>query len=1592
MSPTLTPSLQEQFSGHPFLHQTRIVNQPGDLPETAQREILRNGLAPEAVRGLYADGQCYLVSSNLEDVATGIKVALHEAVGHYGIRALLGDRLEPVMLEIFNSFPRDHSTWKTTEERYAFLDTGTQAGKVAFAEELTAHMAETDAELSEWDMVQAEIRQAIRQQFPALPMTELDVKAMVQRSRESLILRHGDPGDASAIRDKLARRQRVTDSVIESQARNGRWAPDAMSLALWRDGGQVVNDDGVPSRLYHGSGGEVGDIRRGFWGVTDPDLANQYAKMRSDQGAPAQVIPYYANIKRPFDGDALKNVSASRSYPDGLSIGAFIDELIKQGDVTTQREETLHALGRSLVRAARREESGPTYEPNNFWYLPHWYFGIEGERLLANAFEIAGFDGVRFTEQGHLSYGAFSAAQLHFLDQGATPRGWQPDRHHGEGPMTERPAFREWFGDSQVIDPEGSPLVMYHGTTGDITAFAESKIRPIDLDASCNGYWFSSSKSTSPAMKDPSNVMPVYLAIENPAPYPLVEKVYRQVSRDRKQRAAARSEHDEVRYRLQEMGYDGFFFNEPVSLSSQQRETYARTGQVVLTDTRGQELVLRHREMAVRDWQEVPYQAEGVAYTNKNGQRVTLNAAHLDSGSLVRNLGYDELVSFDDVDVMLETLQQVSDFLAQKEGVLEVGQTRLEHTTIDSTYPELAPTGEVVNVVDLYNEYVGHVTGYESLEDFEAMHGELVAVAFKPEQIKSAIGNRGTFLRNHPDIRFSFLGEAAKTANRHTLDYAKRSLLAGLSSEAVRQRTGWHRGKDNRWRFEIDDSQAELKPALKSLQKGGNRSKAIDSLEYRRHADGTYSLTMHPRDAKATGDFIELVEVQRSVVNAMVPADVMQAIDAGEGVDEWGELFPEMGLTLRRDFDVAPMNALPLDQVLDHPALFAAYPQLSDVMVRVDPSLGGKASFGKASDGSSVVHLGRAYQLSNLMHELQHAIQFVEHFAMGGSPESRKQEAERAASATFTEAEIAFRAAGDNLPSLRDAYLRLSGIRLTLCHELGIDARDADASRQLRDAITPEQNGRYRAVTQAYYDAIEAAGGFDSPAVRALIDSGQALQRAYAATKVSDYAVFTDYMRLAGEVEARNVQARLLLSPAERQRLAPSDTQDTPDDDLLVVFNGEVMDNAPPPANIRAPKIREAPGRGAQAFLRWFADSQVVDSQGKPLVMYHGTNKAFDSFAKDLGGGSKGWFTSSPRLASTFGDSQNGGNVMPVYLSIQNPVDPDVALEKAREAGVPLIERREWLQTHWDGYRIEQSGATTYIPFWPEQIKSVFNVGNFDPAEEDIRLSVAGGTARTADRLTHDYARRALAAGMTPDLVRELTGWDKAAHQHTPPSQTEDVPREQQIRTSDGDRLITPSHPVSLAVVDATAGQVTNQTGAGRQLQDVADQLLGVLDVSGYEVGWMDGGCRIFAEALQTWSRDRIRLGATGRGQDVSHVVGILPLNEQSDSPCVLLDADGVNTPQGMLEKLAQIEKSPGEKMIAIEARADSLAAGIAADPPLSRRLGQLMEMRLGPFENWQSALSAELEDLGMTIEPTQNPTGSRHHDPSRGDMSPRGL
>nr|DAR15714.1 MAG TPA: PolyVal ADP-Ribosyltransferase [Caudoviricetes sp.] len=142
-------------------------------------------------------------------------------------------------------------------------------------------------------------------------------------------------------------------------------------------------------------------------------------------------------------------------------------------------------------------------------------------------------------------------------------------------------------------------------------------------------------------------------------------------------------------------------------------------------------------------------------------------------------------------------------------------------------------------------------------------------------------------------------------------------------------------------------------------------------------------------------------------------------------------------------------------------------------------------------------------------------------------------------------------------------------------------------------------------------------------------------------------------------------------------------------------------------------------------FKRWFKDSKVVDEDGKPLIVYHGSDADFNAF--DMTKGRANMDIQGAFFSPWDDDAAGyGGNVRAFYLSIQNPADEGTAykaLNRFKGQNEAGVKARKYLESL--GYDGVNNSGEEYIAFYPEQIKSATdNVGLFDPMNPDTRYSL----------------------------------------------------------------------------------------------------------------------------------------------------------------------------------------------------------------------------------------------------------------------------
>lgn len=173
-------------------------------------------------------------------------------------------------------------------------------------------------------------------------------------------------------------------------------------------------------------------------------------------------------------------------------------------------------------------------------------------------------------------------------------------------------------------------------------------------------------------------------------------------------------------------------------------------------------------------------------------------------------------------------------------------------------------------------------------------------------------------------------------------------------------------------------------------------------------------------------------------------------------------------------------------------------------------------------------------------------------------------------------------------------------------------------------------------------------------------------------------------------------------------------------------------------------------------FRIWFRNSKIVDANGKPLIVYHGTAEQFEVFRKQkandklgrsmgLGLGKDKFYLTTERAAGeafarsaeSLGRGKNP-QVMELYVSIQNPImqseyESRLAQKylqfknsdprqpgydyRARDRAIAALDR-EIKAEGYDGIWDQDSGQIAV--FEPTQIKSIYNGGDWSPFDPNI--------------------------------------------------------------------------------------------------------------------------------------------------------------------------------------------------------------------------------------------------------------------------------
>lgn len=210
-----------------------------NAPEVIIVEDMNDPAIPEAVRaenhrqlsqgatgepeGFIADNKVYIVASQMRTPGDVVRVLLHESLGHFGLRGVFGQELNPILKQVAALRRRDI---EAKAKQYG-LDASKEEDRLIAAEEVLAEMAQANPQSSIVKRAIARIRKWLRQNIPGFANLKLSDAEIIEgilipaqrfvqsgaRGVEAHGVRFSRSSSATATAFR-ARLDKITDSLI----------------------------------------------------------------------------------------------------------------------------------------------------------------------------------------------------------------------------------------------------------------------------------------------------------------------------------------------------------------------------------------------------------------------------------------------------------------------------------------------------------------------------------------------------------------------------------------------------------------------------------------------------------------------------------------------------------------------------------------------------------------------------------------------------------------------------------------------------------------------------------------------------------------------------------------------------------------------------------------------------------------------------------------------------------------------------------------------------------------------------------------------------------------------------------------------------------------------------------------------------------------------------------------------------------------------------------------------------------------------------------------------------------------------------------
>ena len=359
---------------------------------------------------------------------------------------------------------------------------------------------------------------------------------------------------------------------------------------------------------------------------------------------------------------------------------------------------------------------------------------------------------------------------------------------------------------------------------------------------------------------------------------------------------------------------------------------------------------------------------------------------------------------------------------------------------------------------------------YEATGDQRAVFEKTI------ERMNAALEKAGEAKGGGGD-RYTFGGENAVNADLDALGRAVDMDAAGTEMRDIFRETGWFKGADGKWRFEIDDSK----------------------MKYRHQGDLNYM---------SDPEYREYLDLWDKVVAAFEPAEE-------EDIKRFYELDPRYGGVARITVYRLREGGAVLSDIIEHEELFENYPQLRNAGIRFDKLDEGTLGIYNAIGNSIILDNSlRDAPEDTLVHEIQHALQDIEGFAKGASPEYWTRKLQQASV---------------DMQTARQAFWQ--------------DPRVLDLNHQVESGELDEE----------MYDETLDQLKEDNPDLKEKWERYQQLEKINNDLHYAGNSSFDLYRNTAGEIEARDVTARRKMSEEQRRNTMP----DTGNEDTVFAEGAE---------------------------------------------------------------------------------------------------------------------------------------------------------------------------------------------------------------------------------------------------------------------------------------------------------------------------------------------------------------------------------------------------------------------------------------------------